>query len=160
MAKHSPLTFEYSKITPQIFIGTNQCCQMHFAESLLKKGLRADISLEQKRLDTPFGVDYYLWLPVKDHQPPTPKQMEIGVEFIDKLVKLGEKIYVHCEHGHGRAPTLVAAYLASRQNMSITEALAFIKKRRPRSHPNRRQINAIIKYTNQRKGRGLKKKKI
>ncbi len=49
--------FEYSKITEYIYIGTNQCCQMHFKKSLLKKGVNADISLEKENLDTPYGVN-------------------------------------------------------------------------------------------------------
>jgi len=49
--KHKPLTFEYSQITKYIYIGTNMCCQTHFDKSLIKKEIRADISLEEKTLD-------------------------------------------------------------------------------------------------------------
>jgi hypothetical protein len=44
-SKHVP--FEYTKITKNIFIGSNQCCQVHFKKSLLDKGIKADISLEK-----------------------------------------------------------------------------------------------------------------
>lgn len=37
--KHVP--FEYSKITNNIYLGTNQCCKLHFDKSLLKKGITA-----------------------------------------------------------------------------------------------------------------------
>lgn len=65
--KHIPL--EYNQIAERIHLGTNQCCQTYFEESLLKTGIRADISLEQERLDTPFEGrgDFFLWLPVADH---------------------------------------------------------------------------------------------
>ncbi len=55
--KHMP--FEYDQVTEHIYVGTNQCCIVHFDESLLEAGIRADISLEQERLDTPFGVDFF-----------------------------------------------------------------------------------------------------
>src|SRR3989344_2807983 len=133
MAKHQEI-FEYSKITSQIYIGTNQCCQMHFDAELIKRGIRADISLEAKRLDSPFGVDYYLWLPVKDHLAPTKKQFQIGVEFLNQLIKIGESVYIHCEHGHGRAPTLVATYLALTKNIDLEKAVSLIKNKRPGAH--------------------------
>ncbi len=115
---------------------------MHFDNALLKKGIRADISMEEKKIDAPFGVDYYLWLPTKDHYPPTKKQLKVGVAFIKELVKNKIKCYVHCKQGHGRSVTLVAAYLIDK-GMSIDETLSFIKKRRPAIHPNKRQIEAL-----------------
>lgn len=130
MRSHRPKgTLDYSRITPKIYIGTNQCCRTHFAKELLKKGVRADISLEAGRLDAPFGVEYYLWLPTRDHTSPSQKQLAVGVAFLSLMASLGEKVYVHCKNGHGRAPTLVAAYLTSK-GMTPGEALRFIKKRR------------------------------
>lgn len=148
MAKHPKLVFEYSEITPQIYIGTNQCCAMHLKKELIKKGIRADISLEEKSVDAPFGAEYYLWLPVKDHAAPTFKQFDVGVKFLDQLMKDGEKVYVHCEHGHGRAPTLVAAYLTLHKRMSPEEAFVFIKKKRPLVHPNKKQMGALKDFIN------------
>lgn len=145
MIKHSPLTFEYSQITPFIYLGTNRCCQRDFDKSLLRKGIRADVSLEEKKIDSPFGVDFYLWLSTKDHLAPTLKQLQIGVDFIKKLVGLKIKCYVHCQRGHGRAPTLVAAYLVDKE-MGVEEAFAFIKKRRPEAHPNPKQISAVKRF--------------
>ncbi len=136
--KHNPLTFEYSHITKYIYLGTNMCCQTHFDKSLLKKGLKADLSLEEKKLDHPFGVDYYLWLPTKDHQAPSLSQLALGVHFLQDLQQQKVKCYVHCERGHGRAPTLVAAFLIA-EGSSINQALSLIKKKRPSIHPNSQQ---------------------
>ena len=94
MTKHGKLTFEYNKITEYIYLGTNQCCQVHFKKALLKKGIKADISLEKERIDAPFGVDYYLWLPVTDHTAPSQKQLITGVNFIENLIKNKIKIYI------------------------------------------------------------------
>ena len=143
--KHPPLIFEYSKITNYIYLGTNQCCQVHFKKELLKRGITADISLEKEKIDAPFGVDYYLWLPVKDHAAPSQKQLKIGIDFIEDLIKNKIKVYIHCQRGHGRAPTLVAAYLVSK-GKTVEQAVDFIKKKRPVIHPNKVQINALKRF--------------
>lgn len=124
---------EYNKIIDGIYIGTNQCCQTYFDEELKKKGMTADISLEKDRLDAPFGVDFYIWMPVENHAPPKRDQLEFGVAVLEKLVAMNKKIYVHCKNGHGRAPTLVAAYLI-KKGKSPAEAEAFIKSKRPAMH--------------------------
>jgi len=134
---------EFDYIGDGIYIGTNMCCQVHFDEKLKSKGITEDISLEDKQVDTPFGVESYLWLPVADHTPPTPDQMEYGVSSIEKLVKLGKKVYVHCKNGHGRSPTLVAAYLIRARGMTRDEAEDFIKERRPSIHIEDEQKSAL-----------------
>lgn len=143
--KHGKLIFEYNKITPNIYIGSNMCCQTHFKSSLLKKGITADISLEGEKQDYPFGVKYYLWLPTPDHTPPSQEQLEIGVNFIRELLKNKIKIYIHCQRGHGRAVTLTAAYLITK-GMTPKEAIKFIKNKRPSIHPNPKQIKALEKF--------------
>lgn len=130
--RHPPL--DYQEITEGIYIGTNACCQAHFDERLLTEaGITADISLEAEQLDSPQGVDYYLWLPVKDHTPPTVKQLDVGVTALEALVRNRVRVYVHCKNGHGRAPTLVAAYLM-KQGKSFLEAEAILKGARASVH--------------------------
>lgn len=136
---------DFNYITDGIYIGTNQCCQTHFDEELKKLGITTDISLEEKRIDAPFGVDFYAWIPVKNHLPPTPDQLDLGVSTLEKLVALGKKIYVHCKNGHGRAPTLVSAYLI-RKGKSPKEAEAFIKSKRPTMHLEEAQREALSAY--------------
>ncbi len=143
--KHPRLTFEYSQITPLLYIGTNMCCQRDFDKALLRKGIHADISLEEKKIDSPFGVDFYLWLPTEDHQAPTLQQLTVGVHFLQDLSKQKVKGYVHCERGHGRAPTLVAAYLIA-QGMAAEQALSFIKSKRPSTHPNAKQREMLQQW--------------
>ena len=137
---------EYSYITDGIYVGTNVCCETHFDEKLASEGITEDISLEKERVDTPFGVSSYLWLPVVDHTPPRPEQMEYGATALSTLVSLDKKVYVHCKNGHGRAPTLVAAYLIKVKGMKPEEAIALIKERRPSIHLEPSQIKALDTY--------------
>ena len=146
MVTHGPLTFEYNKITSSIYIGTNQCCTTHFNSELKRKGIYADISVESERLDAAWGAKYFLWLPVVDHTAPKKNQFILGVSFIKHCVNNGLKVYVHCQRGHGRAPTLVAGYLCAVKGMTPKEAVAYIKKKRPGVHPNPRQVAALTRY--------------
>ena len=54
-------------------------------------------------------------------------------------------MYIHCKNGHGRAPTLVAAYLTT-QGMSVEEAIALIKSKRPEIHLEQSQLQAIKRF--------------
>lgn len=137
---------EYNHITDGIFIGTNQCCQTHFDDKLKREGITAVISLEEDRLDAPFGVDFYLWMPVPDHVAPKRDQMELGVLILEKLVAMGKKVYVHCRNGHGRAPTLVAAHLI-KKGKSPAEAENFIKSKRPSMHLDEVQRQALDDFS-------------
>jgi protein-tyrosine phosphatase len=128
MVKHGKLVFEYNQITPYIYIGTDLCCKLHFKKSLIKKRIKADISLEEEKIDHPKGAEYYLWIPTKNKTPPTQKQLLLGSDFINQLVKNKIKLYVHCRRGHGRAPTLVAAYFISK-GMGVKQAIETIRKK-------------------------------
>lgn len=138
--------FEYNYISDGIYIGTNSCCQMpFFHKKLLKKGVGADISLEENRVDEPFGIKYFLWLPVKDKTAPTIKQLKLGVEVIKQLISMKVKVYVHCLLGHGRSPTLVAAYYIN-QGMEVMEAIDFLIRKRPTIHLEKTQIKKLKEY--------------
>ena len=147
MAEHpeSKHVLEYNQITDEIYIGTNMCCQVDFAKELLDKGITADISLEAERVDNPNGVDYFLWLPVLDHHAPTQNQLRLGVQTLEFFTREGIKLYAHCKHGHGRAPTLVVAYFI-KQGMDVDEAIEFVKSKRSSIHLSEVQIEALREY--------------
>lgn len=137
--------FEYNYITDGIYIGTNQCCQTHFDEKLKKEGIEVDISLEEERVDAPFGVVFYAWIPIKNHAAPTNEQLDLGVVTLEKLVSMKKKTYVHCQNGHGRAPTLIAAYLI-KKGKTVEEAIEFIKTKRPSIHLEEVQKKSLIEF--------------
>ncbi len=137
--------FEYSQITDFIYIGTNMCCKADFDKGLLAQGIFADISLEKERLDNPYGVDFFLWLPTEDHTAPAQAQLYLGVHALQALVEHKQKVYVHCKNGHGRAPTLVAAYLIS-QGKGVEEAITYIKQRRESIHLEDAQVEALYTF--------------
>lgn len=140
--KHHVIEFEYNQITNEIFIGTNACCETHFNEELLKNGITADMSLEKEHIDQPFGVEFFFWLPVDDECSPSEDQFTIGIAILEQCVALKRKIYVHCRHGHGRAPTMVAAYFIA-HGSTVEEAVEKIKEKRSVVHLNEEQIEEL-----------------
>lgn len=137
---------EYNYITDGIYVGTNQCCQTHFDEKLISEGIEADISLEEERVDTPFGAQFYTWIPIENHTAPTDEQLEFGVATLEKLVAMKKKVYLHCQNGHGRAPTMVAAYLI-KQGKSSNEAIAFVKAKRSSMHLEGSQKESLVEFS-------------
>lgn len=145
MSHPNNIPLEYNRITEYTYMGTNACCQQHFDTVLLKKGIRADISLEDKHLDQPWGISYFLWLPTKNHTAPTQEQLSVGVAVLAEFVRKKIKTYVHCQRGHGRAPTLVAAYFIS-LGKSVEQAAAFLKSKRPTLHLEKVQLKALKRF--------------
>lgn len=142
MDNHDPLN--NNQITENIWIGNNMCCMVHSKE-LMALGFDADIDLEEDRPEEPPHTKIYLWLPTTDHTPPSQDQLRTGVATITELVKRNLKIYVHCQNGHGRAPTLVAAYLTT-QGKSVDEAVEYIKLKRPPIHLQASQVEALREF--------------
>jgi protein-tyrosine phosphatase len=137
--------FDYDQIDENVFLGTNMCCQLGFDKELLTKNVRADISLESDRVDAPNGVDYFLWLPTIDHESPSLDKLILGVETLDFLIKRNIKVYIHCRNGHGRAPTLFAAYLI-KNGMKVLDAINYLKSKRPTIHLTKNQISGLKSY--------------
>ena len=145
MRKKRKKHLEYDQIERYIYIGTTICCQYHF-KKLLKLDIVADIDLEKEKMDKPSGVKSFLWLPTIDFTPPSQIQLDIGVNFIDNLVRNKMRCYVHCNAGHGRAPTLVAAYYIFSRGLTPSQAIRRIKKKRNKAHPNKKQVAALSRY--------------
>lgn len=55
-----------------------------------------------------------LRLPTVDHFEPSLSQMQEAVAFIESYRKRGEKVYVHCKAGHGRAASIALVWLMSK----------------------------------------------
>lgn len=50
---------------------------------------------------------------------------------IDGALAAGGRVYVHCNGGFNRAPTVAIAYLRAHRGLSADEAWAHVKQRRP-----------------------------
>lgn len=142
--------FDYSKIMEYVFVGSDFCmgrnCKEHRVE-FEKLNVDSEINLSIEKKETPpDNVSSYTWIPVVDGHAPTQEQMEVGASIINEAVKSKKNIYVHCKNGHGRSPTLVAAYLVRYQGMNADEAIRLIEKKRPEAHIEKTQAQALREF--------------
>ena len=71
-----------------------------------------------------------LYLPTIDFTPPRLEDIQRGVEFIDRHIAAGRKVYVHCKAGRGRSATIVMCYLI-RLGHTPESAQALLSQKRP-----------------------------
>jgi len=141
---------DHSKITDKIYLGSNLCkgnvCPIHGME-FKKLGVTAEINLSIENKETPPDeLDIYAWIPVVDGHAPSIQQMNLGSSLIEQSVKNGKTIYIHCTNGHGRGPTMLAAYLIKHKEMTVDEAVEFITKKRPEIHIEDRQMTVLREF--------------
>ncbi len=53
-----------------------------------------------------------------------------AIEDLHCLIEAGDRVYLHCNGGVNRAPTLAIAYLRAYRRMSLNEAMDHVKRRR------------------------------
>lgn len=72
-----------------------------------------------------------VWTPIPDGSADAMRErLEAALGDLHALVKDKRRVYLHCNAGLNRAPTLAIAYLRAHRNMSLDEALAHVKQRR------------------------------
>lgn len=66
--------------------------------------------------------------------------LERTAALIDDELALGHRVLVHCEEGCERAPLVVAWFLKTRRGMTLDEAYARLRSRRPIVEDRRRWL--------------------
>lgn len=141
---------DYSQITDRIYVGSNLCeggvCPIHGPE-FEKLEIKVELNLDNERKEIPPDhMESYTWLPVVDGHAPTQVQLDIGSSIVASAVEDGKTVYIHCKNGHGRGPTMAAAYLIRYKKMSLEEAQNFIKTKRPEIHIEDVQRRALTEF--------------
>lgn len=73
-----------------------------------------------------------LHLPTLDYHCPSDAHLREGLEFLKTQIDAGAKVFVHCKAGRGRSAILVLCYVMTRDRITAAEALAILKRARPR----------------------------
>ncbi|MCE1252270.1 MAG: dual specificity protein phosphatase family protein [Anaerolineae bacterium] len=63
---------------------------------------------------------------IEDFGIPTPDQMQMLLDFINKALQEQHRLYIHCYAGIGRTGTVVGCFLAQHKNISGEAALALL----------------------------------
>ncbi|XP_010251080.1 PREDICTED: dual specificity protein phosphatase 1-like [Nelumbo nucifera] len=56
--------------------------------------------------------------------------------FIDEAKRVGGGVLIHCFMGRSRSVTVVVAYLMKKHHMCLSQALDYVKSKRPQAAPN------------------------
>jgi hypothetical protein len=111
------VTWQESKIVPNLFLGDLQDASRF--DGMIISVLPDAMADEPKRT---------IRLPFLANGRAT---LDTTAALIDAGLRLGMPVLVHCEEGCERAPLAVAWFLKTRRGMTLDEAYALIKSRRP-----------------------------
>jgi protein-tyrosine phosphatase len=79
---------------------------------------------------TAHGIDY-VRTPIQDGSADAmAERLEVALRDLRELVDSGSRVYLHCNAGMNRAPTLAIAFLRAYRQMSLEEAMQLVKKQR------------------------------
>ena len=150
MGRNDDHIFDYSKIDELIYIGSDLCrggrCALH-SDEFKRLGVCVELNLSaEKKEIPPDNIDIYGWIPVVDGYAPTLDQLFLGTAIINESVENGNTIYVHCKNGHGRSPTMIAAYYVRYKGFEIADAVKKIKDIRGEIHVEDYQVKALQEF--------------
>jgi len=108
--------------------------------------LREEVTDDYRKFLESHGVDY-LNVKIPDREGASPEVLSKIVGWIEKKIREGKKILVHCNLGRGRSALIVTAYLVS-NGMRPEEAMDIIKKKRRVVFINDQQKKALYEFAN------------
>lgn len=137
---------DISLINSNLFVGgTNDI------EIIAKNNIQAILDLrkeshhDEDRLNK-FSIQHFK-LSIPDRNTPTLEETQNAIKWIDSQIIQNRKVFVHCNLGRGRGPLMVILYLISK-GMNSESAINFVKKKRPFTFLNKKQINFIKEFQN------------
>lgn len=118
-------------VAPALAVGSlaeaaNEACRR-------ANGIDAVLSLVE--VDFRLG-QYHATLPMRDGEPLSPDAVATAVAFIDRQLRAGRKVLVHCQMGLSRSPAIAAAYLCACAGMRIGTALEWVCHHRVAAVPH------------------------
>ena len=116
---------------------------------LIDKGIKSIVSVREVPLPSRWldgsNIDY-LHLMVEDYGAPSMEAMDETVEYIDRSIRSGKPVLVHCAAGKGRTGAVLAAYLIKKENLPAEQAIKKLRLMRPGSVQSLTQETALSMY--------------
>jgi atypical dual specificity phosphatase len=128
-------------------------CGLPVTESEFKwvvdKGIKSIVTVREVPLPSEWfdaGDIDYMHLRVEDFGAPTMEELDEAVDFIDKKIRTGKPVLVHCAAGKGRTGAVLGAYMVKKQNLTAKQATEKIRIMRPGSVQSITQETALSMY--------------
>lgn len=91
------------------------------------------------------GASGLLWLPIKNCEAPSDRQLAVAAAFLNDASTHGMSVLIYCGAGSGRAPTLWVGWRIVRGE-AASVALARIRAARPAASPTPCQSDALERW--------------
>jgi atypical dual specificity phosphatase len=77
-------------------------------------------------------------------------QLEVAVEEVLEWLDEGRRVYLHCRAGWQRSAAVAAGVVAITKGLEITDALAYVRVRKPNADPLPHQREDLVGWWNDR----------
>eukprot|EP00050_Salpingoeca_kvevrii_P013147 m.27013 g.27013 ORF g.27013 m.27013 type:complete len:343 (+) comp4702_c0_seq1:881-1909(+) len=124
-----------TEILPHLLVGAEN----HAADHDLLKSLRitAILNMTPNCPNHFEGIFEYKNIPVRDTwNQNLANYFEDAFNFINRCKENGGRVLIHCVAGISRSPSITIAYIMKENSISLGEAYAFVKNKRPSISPN------------------------
>ncbi len=91
-------------------------------------------------------------VPVVDFESPTSEQFEKCLAVIESAKASAMGVHVHCQAGHGRTGTVIAAFFVSK-GMAVRDAIERVRQLRPGSIETQEQEQAVMDLARRQRDR-------
>ena len=120
--------------------GINSILNVQSDKDLIFRQINHQLQLKQAK-DLGIKINRY---PIEDfNQEDLAEKLKGAGDLLNKLLKEGNTVYVHCTAGMSRAAATVIIYLVLYEDFTVEDAANFCKKHRPVICPNYGVINRI-----------------
>ncbi|HEY9828515.1 MAG TPA: dual specificity protein phosphatase [Stenomitos sp.] len=120
---------------------------------LRRENITAVLSLTEnhERLVPDEVAHSFLWeqVPIPDGFKggiPTEDQFDKALQVLDRWYRKGHVVYVHCLAGVGRSASVCSIYMAARQGLSLSDAIAHVKAQHKYAAPDPNQIEVMQRF--------------
>ncbi len=135
---------DLSEVHPKLLVGAypipvnarwlNQCHAVTAVVNLQDDGDLRSKGLQLSELEAAYDHARIVFsrVPITDYDPSSlVAQLERAIDAVDTFIRDGHRVYLHCNAGVNRAPTVAIAWLHARGGLSLAEAYDLVRQRRP-----------------------------
>lgn len=144
------------KVAPRLYLGNRH--QAEDLQGLRRLGVSAIVNVAAGEFQNPYeSVFTYHNVFVSDKKDEQGRRDDIlrlldpAADFVAESLQIGA-CFVHCMGGFSRSPTVVIAYLIKHGGLSLIDALALVKRGRPRIDPNEGFMQQLRKFEQKHRG--------